>query len=225
MLDFTRTSVVEARELPTVNTTSITAEGQALVVDYTGGVCTLKASAGTGGEIYYGCSLAQQLTLLELPEIVVDVVATSYTLPHTPIGGSIYIYNVTAGSEITFNAGAGSGQYNIVGNVLTFNAAQVGNTFRAQYRYVPTTLEAQTIQGSIPPGGAASLLLNSMGAIIKGQIATSNYDTAVNWNVANPVLTLGAGGRYTLGGSGGAVPGAKIINIPSSEDSFLVFEI
>lgn len=226
MLDFSRTKILESHEPATAVGFTVTAEGQALVADYTGGVFGLKPSTGAGTDRYYGASLAQQLTPLEFPEIVEFVSTGSYTLPHTPIGGSILVWNVTAGAAVTTDgAGPDTGEYTISGKVLTFNAAQNSNSIRVQYRYVPTTLEALELQGDIPPGGAASLLLGSMGAILKGQVATSVYDTSVNWNVANPVLKLGAGGRYTLGGGGIDVPDAIIMNIPSAADPYLVFQV
>ena len=227
MLDFSRVSIVESREYPVQTGYTVTAEGQGLSLDYTtAGVVALRPTAGDATDTFIGASLAQQLTITEFPEIISFVAAdVTYTVPHTPIGGSILVFNDTAGTAIVFNAAVATGQYNLVGNVFSFNAAQVGAAIRIQYRYVPTTLEALSLQGDIPPGGAANLLLNTMGVILKGQIATSYFDSSVNWQVATPVLRTGAAGRLTLGGSGQIIPGAVIISVPTSADSFLVYEV
>lgn len=226
MLDFSRTKILESHEPPVQAGYTVTAEGQALVADYTGGVFGLRPSTATSTDRFYGVSISQQMTILEFPEIVTFVSTGSYTLPHTPIGGSVLVWNETAGSALTTDgAGPDAGEYVLTGNVITTNAAQDGATIRVQYRYSPTTLEAQGLQGDIPPGGAASFILGTMGSIVKGQIATSVYDTSVNWNVANPVLKLGAAGRFTLGGSGADVPNAVIVSLPSSDDPYLVFEV
>jgi hypothetical protein len=226
MLDFSRTKILESHEPNVAVGFTFTAEGQAMIADYTGGVFGVKPSAGTANDRFYGVSLAQQITPTEFPEIVEFVSTGSYTLPHTPIGGSVLVWNVTDATALTTDgAGPTDGEYVLTGNVVTTNVAQAGDTIRVQYRYIPTTLEALELQGDIPPGGAASLLLGTMGAIVKGQVATSVYDTSVNWNVTNPVVTLGAGGRFTIGGSGPQVPDAVILNIPSAADPYLVMQI
>ena len=226
MLDFSRTQIVESRDFPVQTGFTITAEGQAISTDYTtAGVVGVRPTAGDATDTFLGMSISQQLTITEFPEIVEFTSTGSYTLPHTPIGGSILVWNVTGSVAITYNAGATAGTYNITGNVLTFNVAQAGNSIRVSYRYVPTVLEMLTLQGDIPAGGAANLLLGTMGVILKGQIATSYFDTSVNWQVATPVLKLGAAGRLTVSGSGNTVTGAVIISVPTAADSYLVFEI
>lgn len=225
MLHFQSVQIVESRDYPVAQGFTVTAEGQALVADYTGGQFGVKPSTGTAGEQFVGVSISQQLTILAMPETVTVVIAEKITLPHVPLNGTLLVMDTTTGTALTPAAGdPASGQYSINGKELTFNSAQSGDDCTISYRYSPTTMEARTIQGDIPPGGAANLTLDTMGVILKGQVATFEYDTSVNWQVANPVLKLGANGLFTLGGSGVDVPGAVIVDLPVNGGP-LVFEI
>lgn len=238
MLLFDKTRILESVEVPVQTGFTVTAEGQALVSDFTGGVFGVKPSAAPAGQ-YYGASIAQQLTLLYLPMIESVVTPTlvgppvtlSITLARTPTG-NIRFYNETTSTAITVDvtpaAPAAANEYNLTGNVLTlFYAGNgAGKTLTLQYRYSPTTVEAMTVQGDIPPGGAANLTLGTMGVIRKGRIATTEFDTSVDWTVAAPVLTVGANGLYTIGGAT-VVPNAVIIELPgvSTTTPALVFDI
>lgn len=227
MLKFQATRILESIEQPVAQGNTITAEGAALVADYTNGEFGVKQSTGTANDKFYGVSIAQQLSILFLPEYVTLVADGSHTLPHTPASGTLLVFNETTGSPLATAGGApAAGEYNLAGNVITFNSAQDGQTIRIGYRYSPTMIEARLAQGDIPPGGAANLTLDTMGVILKGQVSTTEFDTSINWNVANPVLHLGANGLFNLGGGTSvAVPGAVIVELPTAEDSFLTFQI
>jgi hypothetical protein len=232
-LNFTKTRILESIEVPVQNGFTVTAEGQALVADYTGGVFGVKPATGASTDVYYGVSIAQQITLLYLPYFeatTLTIPATApytITLTNTPAAGTLRVYNATAGSAITSSTSPpGTGTYYLAGNVLTFNAAQAGANVLISYRYSPTTVQALTFQGDIPPGGATSLYLGTMGVILKGQVATTEFDTTVDWTgVTSPVLKLAANGLYTIGGSGATVPNAVVVQLPSVSDPTLVFEI
>lgn len=229
MLDFTRTRIVESIEKPVQTGYTVTAEGQALVADYTSGVFGLKAATGASTDQFYGVSMAQQMTLLYVPymeSVVIGASDTTFTTAFTPASGSLFIYDVTSSTALAAGDPATTAnEYSISGNTVTIHTGQQGHTLRVQYRYSPTTVQARTLQGDIPPGGAANLTLGTVGIVMKGQIATTEYNTAVDWNVSAPVLKLAANGLFTLGGSGATVPGAVIVSLPTVGDPVLVFEI
>lgn len=238
MLDFTRTRVLESNEFPVQQGFTITAEGRGLVGDYTGGVFGLKEGTGSPDEKFVGVSVSQQMTPYSLPYYNDYVVPASGTyvvsLPFAPASGTLAVINTANNTALTVvtSGSPTSGQVKIVGSDLTFNSAQAGINFRAQFRYVPTTLQWRQIQGDIPPGGAASLTLGTMGVMIKGLVSTTEFDTSVDWNIANPVLGLGADGLFTLydEGNNTPIPGAVITQIPASgsvsdNKTVLVFEL
>ena len=83
MLDFTKTRILESLEVAVQTGFTVTAEGQALVADYTGGVFGVRPSSSTSTDQFYGVSIAQQLTLLYLPyfeTIVAPVYASTATI-------------------------------------------------------------------------------------------------------------------------------------------------
>lgn len=234
MLQFDKTRILESVEVPVQTGFTVTAEGQALVSDYTAGVFGVKPSTSGAGQ-FYGVSIAQQLTLLYLPMMesvvtpTISPVPTTFTvtLARTP-SGNIRFYDVTGAVALTpGNPAANANEYILTGNVLTLNyAAQgAGKTLALSYRYSPTTVEALTVQGDIPPGGAANLTLGTMGVIRKGRIATTEFDTSVDWS-AGGALTVGANGLFTLGGAT-SVPNAVIVEVPgvSTTTPALVFDI
>lgn len=223
MILFPSSRILQSEERPVAIGSTVTAEGQALVADTTGGVFGVKPSTGGAGEKFMGVSLAQQLTLLYVPNIesLVQGVANTITLAHTPAAGTLRLVNATSTTLQTVgNPGTTANQYSISGLVITLNAAQVGNTYTATYRFSPTTVEARSIQGDIPAGGAAALTLGSVGVVKQGEIVTTEFDTTVDWTAANIVVTLGAGGLFTIGGAG-AVTGAVVVEVPSLTSPYL----
>lgn len=220
MLDFTRTRIVESNVFKVQDGYTITAEGMPLVGDYTGGIFGVRESAGAAAEKFLGVSMSQQMTLLSIPRIQTITVPAGSTpivvnLDREPLGGSLFVYDETSGVAITAGSSANATEYSITDKAVSLNTARGGHVLRFQYRYSPTTIEARTIQGDIPPGGAADLTLGTMGTIVKGVVATTMFDTSVDWNVANPVLTVGTSGLFTLGGLT-PVPGAVILGLPAS---------
>lgn len=219
MLLFQNSRIIQSTERPVAAGATVTAEGQALVATNVGGVFGVKPSTGAAGEIFAGVSLAQQLTPLYLPAVerLTVTAGLTVTVRSTPVGGTLRVYNVTKGAVVA--AGVAAGNYSIVGNVITVvagGATAAADVLEVGYRYSPTTLEAKAIQGDIPAGGAASLTLNSVGAILQGDVYTTEFDTSVDWTAANPVITLGANGLFTIGGAGAVVPNAYIVKVPSA---------
>jgi hypothetical protein len=222
MLNFQESRIMQTIERPVASGATVTAEGQALVNDTTGGVAGVKPATGASTELFMGVALSQQLTPLYLPFIERQTVAAlAVTCSNTPAAGTIRVYNVTKAAVVT--AGAGAGQYGISGAVITIvTGGTTVNTdvLEISYRYSPTTLQVRSIQGDIPPGGAAGLTLNSVGVITQGDVVTTEFDTAVDWTAANPTIKLAANGLFTIGGSGPTVD-CKIIKVPASGDAFL----
>lgn len=236
MLDFIRTRVVESNEFPVAQGSTITAEGRGLVADYAGGVFGVKEATGDEDEKFVGVSISQQITPEALPMYLSVTVPASapYTvnLPRAPIAGSAAFFD--GSTKLTIVAIAPTaGEVQLVGNTATFHSGQANKTIRVQMRYVPNVLEIKTIQGDIPPSGAASYTLGTMGVIVKGLVGTTEFDTSIDWNVANPTLAVGADGLFTLDDGVATVTpvvGAVITQLPQAggqteNKTTLVFEL
>lgn len=224
MLLFQYSKIERSIERPVATGSTVTAEGQALVQDAVNG--GVKPSAGAATEIFAGVSFSQQLTPLALPKIESLVVGASntVTLAATPLAGTIRVVRTDTGAALTAAALTGDGaKYTLAGAVITVDAALAGKTLSVTYRFAPTTVQVKAIQGDIPPGGAASSLLNSVGVIQAGDVFTTEYDTSVDWtsvNASTPIK-LAANGLFTVGGSGIAVPNAFVVGLPSSDAPYL----
>jgi len=216
MIYFPKTRVQTSYEVALAAGVAVAAEGQALVANTTAGVFGAQPSAGTGGELFLGFAISAQITLASFPKVETFVIGAglTYTLARTPQSSTLTVLNgVTAVAN-----GAGATQYQLSTATLTFGGtgvAAAGQTITAIYRYAPTVSEAVALQGDITPGGTAAAILGQVGVLKSGTIYTSEYDTAVNWNATNPIITLGASGRLTIGGSGAVVNGV-VVSAPNS---------
>lgn len=225
MLLFQDSKIVQSVEQPVVIGSTITAEGQALVAAYASGVYGVKPSTGAAGEQFVGVAFSQQMTPLYLPNFEsLTVNATTYqvTLAYTPAAGTLRIVNASGTVQTAGDPTTTANTYSITGNVVTFHSGQAGVVMTISYRYSPTTVQARSVQGDIPAGGSAGLTLNSVGVVTQGSIVTSEYDTSVNWGTgAAIIVTLGANGLFTIGGSGTVVPNAYVTKVPSAGDPYL----
>jgi hypothetical protein len=228
MLRYELSKIVDTTEKPVAVGATVTAEGQALVNDAVGG--GVKPSTGAAGEIFAGISMAQQLTPLALPKVDRFVVAAdkTITLSSLPLAGTLRVTRTDTGAVVAAAALTGDGlKYTLAGAVITVDPASVGITLEVTYRYAPTTLQVKVIQGDIPPGGAAALLIGSVGMVTKGDVVTTEFDTAADWSTvsASVPIKLAANGLFTVGGSGATVAGAYVVKLPSADAPFLGIHI
>lgn len=225
MLDFSRTRINFSIESPVVTGSTITAEGQPVVGDNSTGTFGVKP-APSAAAIFYGVSYGQQLTITALPMYEVVTVptggGTGASLSRTNItSGSVAATASSTGALTVITSGspaAGEVKIDLTTGALTFNAAESAQTVTFGYRYAPTTVEVLTLQGNIPAGGAASLLLDSIGVIRSGVVYTTEFDTSVDWSASNPTVKV-YNGLFTIGGSGATVPNATIVQVPAVGDS------
>lgn len=227
MIIFDVTRPFASGERPVAAGSTITAEGQALVNDVANG--GVKPSTGASTDQFVGLSLNQQMTILYLPYFetkTAPVGGGTITLSKTNLlSGSVRVYDVTAGAAMTIVGGAPAAATEVqisslaAGTIVTHTGA--GNhILTVSYRYSPSTVEAQMVQGDIPPGGAASLYLGNTGVIFSGSVTTDQYDTAADWS-GLPIVRVGANGLLTTTGSGAVVPGCVVETVPSVGNPYL----
>lgn len=212
------------------SSTVVTDEGMLLVVDPSQ-PNSVKPSAGAAGEQIAGFSVSQQLSPSYLPYVDNGVpnASAEFTTSFTPISGSLFIIDTTTGTVQTAGTpGSNPNQYSISGNVITFNTAQKNDTMLIQYRYVPTAVQWQAVQGNVLPGGDSGALLNVVGVIVAGDIYTSIYDTSANWQSTSApiIVSTSANGMVTIGGSGTVIsPTVRVLAPPTATNPFLGLSI
>lgn len=179
MMLFDRTRIYESIEKSVATGSTITAEGQPVVMTSTGGV---KPAAATATDKFYGVAWAQQLTIVSLPfaeTVVAPVGGGAVNLSRT----NLYTATAKVGSLTVSYAGPaapGTVYVNITQGIATFDAADAG-TYRLSYRYEPTTVEVLTVQGNIPAGGSAQFITDTVGIIRRGEVYTTEYNTLIDW--------------------------------------------
>ena len=220
MLYFPNGRVAVSRELPVDASSSVTAEGVALVANTVNGVFGVRPSTGAAGEKFEGVAVSQQMTINSLARVETFVVPAGLvvTLARTPSAGTVSVYNKTTQAVIA------SGTWTLAGTSLTLPGAAAGSEIDVYFKYAPSANESRSIQGDVYPGGAAGFVVGQVGALKNGPVFTSEFDPTVNWNATNPTVTLGANGQFTIGGTGTAVQ-ATVIQSPSSASPFLGLEL
>jgi hypothetical protein len=226
MIYFPQTKGFVSRELPVATGQAVAAEGQAIVaVNGTDGSFGGKPSAGTAGEQFLGVAVSQQITITSkaaVEDFTVPVGLT-VTLNQTPSAGTISVYNNTTGAVIPSSGAAGT-FWTLSGSTITLPSGNAGASVTVYYKYAVSAAMSRYLQGDTFPGGAAGAVVNQIGLIKNGIVYTDQFDSTVNWNVANPVVTLGANGQFTIGGSG-TVINCSVVHAPSSGSAFLGLDL
>ena len=208
-----------SQEFPVATSAVITAEGQALVADTTAGVFGVKPSAGVTGEKFVGVAVSHTITINTIARVEEAVVPSTLVvnLGRTPNSGTLSVYDKTAGAVVPATGGS---NWSLTGKAVTLPAGTLGHELTFYFKYNVTLNESRALQGDQFPGGPAGVFVGQVGVIKNGSVFTSEFDTTVNWNDANPTITTGANGQFTIGGNGPAVNGI-VVAVPSATSPYL----
>lgn len=218
MLYFPNGRPALSTELPIASGASIAAEGQCLVGSTAaGGVFGVAPSAGSAGENFLGFAVSQQIAVTAFPKVEEKVSPNTdiITLARTPNASSLTVWNVTTSTLLVVTT-----DYTVSGKTVTMGSSYRGHTIRFIYKFTPTAVEARAIQGDVYPGGAAGTSIGQVGIFQKGTVYTSEFNSAVDWQAANPAVKTGANGLVTIGGSGATID-CVIVQIPSTTNPYL----
>lgn len=223
MLQLANTRFGSTFNRPVLTGVTIWTEGTPLVYTMEQGTAKVKPCAGTAGEIFAGFSLSrnsQSHRLTEMLDVMVPPTAPyTVTLPHAPIAGELYVKGL-----VLFAGVPPAGDCAISGNVLTFNAAQAGQSFTVSLAFIPSVLESVAASGNDPVGGLASSAVGVVGVIKEGDVYTDQFDVSVDWNGngTDPVpVYLGANGKLTTKTGGTLLTSVVLLQVPSSGSAFL----
>ncbi|WYW02511.1 virion structural protein [Pseudomonas phage vB_PpuM-Lauda] len=230
MLSFDVVHLRESQPVQVAEGIELTNEGCALVIT-TGadGELAVKPSTGVAGERFFGININQTQFPDFLPKLQgFEANRNSTTLvldKAVADAGSLRLVATAAnGTKTTLTAGdaATAGKFSLAsdGKTVTLNAAQKDQAIQAGYRYTPTVVEAASLQGEQSAGRTAAAFLGITTAITKGELATSEFDTNVDWS-PETVVTLGANGLFTSGGNGTVLQGVAVLKGPDEGYPFL----
>jgi len=211
---------------------SVSEEGAGLVSVLEGGVEKVQPSTALAGQVFAGFARFRQLSYATNTLVVEGVVPASaaYSInvgKTNLVSGQVRVYDVTSAADLVIVAAApaaGEVWVKHASGELEFNSAEASDSVTVYFRYNMTVQEAQLLYYDHPTNYPDANLFAQVGVGKgKGQMFTLFYDAKDDFSASNAVK-LGAGGMLTLTGSGPAVPGVRVIQVPSAEDPHLGIE-
>lgn len=234
MINLQATRVLKTGFAPLAAGVHIEDEGQALVSIKEDGERRVRPSTGAADEIFAGFQYSRAVPPHLVPKVEDFKIAklggaavATFTAIRVPVAGKLL---VRVGDVVVTALGAdaeapdAAGKVNHVNGVFYFNDADLDKPAQIQYHYEPTVTEAQQITGDAPHGGHPGNAQRQASYLLVGEIATSHFDSSVDWtNVLQP--RLGPNGLLTTGGTGTLLTNVTVLNSPSSQDEFLRLEV
>lgn len=228
--DLNRTRYFLTKEVPVAPGASIPVEGAVLKQVRVNGLENAALTAGDStSEAIIGFSVNNDI--VPGTEIVTETVVVPASgivqLKHGNLQtGTVWVYNTTdaASLAVVLSGNPTSVQVlaGLVAGQLTFNAAALGDTVQVRYRYALTALEQEMKYGGRPVNMRANTAQGTITYIRGfGELYTDQYDTTVDFSAAT-TLYADANGLVTTTSSGKtAIPGARVVSLPTAADPFL----
>lgn len=180
--------------------------------------------AGVANTQFAGLTLARSYPPALYPLVVEGVVPASgiVELDRTPVAGQVFVsLNNVAASSLVDDSAAGGVE--IVGNQVSFNAADVGAAYFLQMMYAPTVEEARQIIGDAPYGGQAANIVGEVCVIKQGPVGTTFFDASKDWS--NTLYAKLAGGKFVPATAADGLQGVVVKNSPNAANPFLVVDL
>lgn len=221
MLEINKSTIIGTKLIGFHSSVIQIEEGTALVAVLENGKLVAKPSAGVAGEKFVGVAANRHSTPAQangtFATIVPGTAPYTISLAKTPINAAavaVYINGVMA----VQNAAPTTGQYSVVGGVLTFAAADAGKSVTVIYRYALTQAEAALLFGSEPVTMNLAAGVQTT-AIDTGVVYVDNFDIATDWATVSAVK-LGANGTFTGAGAGETI-NALVAELPAVSGGYL----
>lgn len=225
MISFDNTRVVVSAPRPVLTGSTISAEGCALVADYTTGQFAVRMSTTNDTAKFIGFAVSQVINQTYIPVMeTLTIAAAAVTLSYTPVASSLRVRISGYSSDAAYNAAPAGNQHGwTTGTSVAFNATENGKVATVCYLKAVTVAELQYLQGEPLPGTSVADILQTVGVASEGDIYTSEYDTTIDWSAAT-TIRVGANGKVTTAGSGSTVNG-YVIQVPSTSDVMLGLKV
>lgn len=221
MIYFPLSAVSRSSEVALNPAATLAGDGQVMVSALVNGVAMASPSAGVATEQFIGFSVLSTsaapfvpTTAVKVQEIVIPV-SGLVTVARTPLAGTVFAYDNSAGSAITV--------VSVAASVVDLGAANAGKTARVQYRYTLSVVEARSIVGDIQPGNYAGTSYGTVGVAQTGVIYTDQFNSGVNFAAATSLKT-DVNGRISDQTASGATVNAIVKYLPTLGNPFLGLE-
>lgn len=227
MYSLTLTRCMHVKQRDVVPGKVVNVEGAALVTVLDAGVEKVQLSGGLAGEKFCGFSTAHNI----LPSVEAKVInavipaAAAFTV-QLRFGmlepGQIRIVASVSG-PLAENPAVGPGQYSAddATGLLTFNAAQAGESITIYVKHQLTMQEAMAMREAAGTGGVTSVNNYAPAYFSKigvghgeTELFTDQFDMTADFSAAGAIVKTGAGGLFTVAGNGDAA-NFVVIQVPS----------
>jgi hypothetical protein len=195
---------------------TVSVEGQGLVAVLEDNVEKVKPYA-SGSATFVGFARFRQL------QFAIGAAVETAVIPATaPFTVELAKNNLVTGQYLV--TGATPTSVDEANGVFTFDGADAGKAISIGYRWNKTVAEAKMTDYEAPVNMPDPNLAGMVGVGKgKSRIYTLHYDASKAF-VAGADLRLGAGGIVTVGGTGPAIPNARVVQVPSATDPYLGIE-
>lgn len=229
--DLTRTRYFLTSEVPVAPGHTVDVEGAVLKSIRTNGLENAALTEGTGTEVLIGFS--ENNNLVPGVEIVTETIIVPaggvVSLKHASIvDGTVWAYDATNSNPLAPLASGSptTSQFvlNAIQGVLTLNVGLGGVTLQVRYKYNMTATEQLMKYGGRPVNMRSNTDVGTI-TVIRGfgNMFTDQYDTTVDFSTATTLYATASGIVTTTAGTNTAIPGARVISVPSAADPFLGF--
>lgn len=235
MYDTTRSFSSDLKERAIAASATISEEGQCLIyVDAGDGTFACSPSTGTAADYATSAenSLVAGFAVTDALKVATNSAVEEFTIPAAApytvqlrnqniILADTYVYNNTAAAVMAQACPLPAATQRCIdlAGLVTFNAAEAGNSVSVQYRYDLTVQEVMEIFHERSINNRAQDFFSSVSLMAgEGEIFTTMYDASQAYApLAN--IYSGAGGLLTSA-AGGAVVGI-VSSVPSVDDAML----
>jgi len=240
MLDLARSKFNDIQERPVKSSSSVSQEGLCLTSELDdNGEEVISPTNGNANDVFAGFSINCQLTPVEMPMV------ETFTIPDTDVDADRYIQlsrttivknaandhkihiEETDGTDYTEGGAIADGVYvcSDTGKI-SFHVNQKGKSIVVTYKYNPTALE---LQSTYWESGINMNAAGTFNRIAVGKppcvVYTSEYNPKRDWGSATSIKTGANGQLEDQNGSGVAIPGARVIHVPDTDNPYLGIEI
>lgn len=228
MIQYQMSKFFKTRERAVLPGTPFKEEGIAIALVREDGALYATPCTGAAGETFGGFTMSTNVPTSFSTEIDTVPAVPVVMLPRVPVTGQLYV--AIDGQPATVSVGTdaptAAGKVTLNDRQLLVHADDVGKDLYYQFHYELTASEASEVTGDYYGGShnAAGVKMNSVGAVIEGQVATNMFDASKDWsNVMHP--RLGENGMLTTDGSGTLLTNVVIAGVPNADTPFLFVEV
>lgn len=224
----TDTRILNNLTIAAMSAETLIKSGSGVVTKNEGGRAKASNGSASTSELFLGVAqteIVRPTVGKRVEQVTAPTGGGPVTLSRTPVGGAAAVRAVQSNLAINVAGQAGtpaSGEVQVVGAVVTFNAAEAGKVFNVTYTYSLTVEESTALFGSGIAGISSSAATHTLSVITEGEVYTDQFDSGAKWaeeNIAD--ICVLASGIFGRGSNGAPCAKVRVLHVPTSENPYL----